>query len=106
MSSEDAPNISDANPLSMILDPLALIFSTLYAGLSKIHWSWWTSRLVSLLGLPFRVLAVPLKIVFGVLYVLFAPVIYVLAFMWDLVNGVAGFIVSLEVSVDTLSVEW
>lgn len=92
------PKMGDPTALSMIIEPLVLIASTIYTGLSKIHWSWWTSRLGSLLALPFHVLAVPLKILFGVLYVIFAPVVYVLAFLWSIVTGTVGVIVSLEVS--------
>lgn len=90
--------MSEPSPLASILEPIALIAGTLYTGLSKIHWSWWWARLGSLFALPFRVLAVPLKILFGVLYVVFAPVIYVLAFLWSIVTGIVGVIVSLEVS--------
>lgn len=96
--------MSEPTALSAVLEPLALIARAIYSGLSKINWSWWTSRLASLLALPFRALAIPLKILFGVLYVVFAPVVYVLAFLWSVVAGVAGFIVSLEVSFSSSTV--
>lgn len=90
--------MSEPTALSMVLEPLGIIARGIYTGLSKIHWSWWMSRLGSLLALPFHILAVPLKFLFGLAYVVFAPVVYVLTFIWSTVTGVVGFIVSLEVS--------
>jgi len=88
--------MSEPTALSMVLEPLGIIARGIYTGLSKIHWSWWMSRLGSLLALPFHILAVPLKFLFGLAYVVFAPVVYVLTFIWSTVTGVVGFIVSLE----------
>ena len=94
----EPPKMSDPTALSTILEPLALIARTIYTLLSKIHWSWWISRIASALALPFKALAIPLKILFGVLYVILAPIVYVLAFVWSFVSAVAAFVVSLEVS--------
>lgn len=85
--------MSDPDALTIILEPLG----SLLAALAGIHWSLWFSRLTSLLALAWRPLFLPLAILGRILFVVFAPVLYVGSFLVGVVGAVLGLIASLEV---------
>lgn len=86
--------MSEPTAVSVILEPIGLIFS----GLASIHWSWWASRVASLLALPWKLLLAPIRLIVRVVLVVLAPVILVLGYILAGLRAVLNFLASLEVS--------
>lgn len=86
--------MSDPTAVSVILDPLVLIFN----GLRSIHWRFYFSWAVHLIALPLRLLLIPLRLIASALFVLFSPALYILGYIYGCVTTVLGFLASLEVS--------
>lgn len=88
--------------LSAIVEPIGVALCAVFTGLASIHWSWWFSRigslLASLLSLPWKALLIPLTIISRILLFVFAPVIYVFSYLAAGVAAVLGFVAALEVS--------
>jgi hypothetical protein len=85
--------MAEPTAISVILEPIGLIFS----GLASVHWSWYISRLGALLALPWKIALVPLAFTARILLVIFAPLIYILSFTLLCIRTVFTFITSLEV---------
>ena len=88
--------------LSVIVEPIGVALSAVFTGLASIHWSWWFSRigslLASLLSLPWKALLIPLTLIGRILLFVFAPVIYVFSYLAAGAAVVLSFITALEVS--------
>ncbi|KAK0392251.1 hypothetical protein NLU13_1747 [Sarocladium strictum] len=85
--------MADPTAVSMILDPLILIFNTVRSVNWTLYLSWVFHVVVSL---PLRLVAVPLRFLAGVLFVVFSPALYVIAYIWGWVSAVLAFMASLE----------
>jgi hypothetical protein len=87
--------MSDSN------DALSILFDTTHRvakSLWSVHWSRHLSRLASLSTAPVRVAWAPLSYILEVLLVLFAPVIYLVAWAAFAVRACFAIVVSLKVS--------
>ena len=95
--------MSEPAALSAIIEPIGVALGAVFTGLASIHWSWWFSRfgslLHSLVNLPWKVLLVPLSILGQILFIIFAPVIYVLSYLATCAAAVLSLIAGLEVRI-------
>ncbi|KAH6892076.1 hypothetical protein B0T10DRAFT_546899 [Thelonectria olida] len=88
--------MSDQSSSNGFIDVLVSIFSFFFSFLWSIQWSLRFSQLLSILYLPFRLILYPLRTIVNVLLVVFAPAIYVLAFILSLIRSIIDFLASLE----------
>ena len=84
--------------ISTIVEPLTLVFSTIFGVVRAVPWTAIVSRLATVLALPWKIVLIPLTFFVHVLLAVFAPLIHILAFGWGVVQGIFGFLASLEVS--------
>lgn len=90
--------MAEPTAISVILEPITLILSTVTTALTSIHYSWWASRLASLLALPWKLLMVPFRLVASILLVVFSPVLLVLSYVVAMGGVLWRLMASLEVS--------
>lgn len=90
--------MAEPTAISVILEPLTLIVTTLTSIVTSIHYAWWAKKTLLLVTFPFKVLLVPFRFLATVLLVIFAPVIHVLSYVHSCVRVVLGLVASLEVS--------
>ncbi|KAI5461137.1 hypothetical protein BGZ63DRAFT_424057 [Mariannaea sp. PMI_226] len=85
--SNSSPQASGA-----LYDTLASVFHFL----GSIHWSLRISQLFTILYFPIRVVLYPLRLISGLLLIIFAPAIYVFSFLYSIFQSFVAFLSSLE----------
>lgn len=85
--------MADPTAVSVILDPLVLIFNAL----RSVNWSFYFIWAFYLISLPIRLILVPLRFLASFLFVLFSPALYILGYLYGGVTAILGFLASLEV---------
>ncbi|KAG9255266.1 uncharacterized protein F5Z01DRAFT_44732 [Emericellopsis atlantica] len=68
--------MAEPTAVSVIIEPLSLIFGFAYSAVTSIHYKWWILHMATVVAFPFQLLLIPLRIVTSVLSVVFAPFIY------------------------------
>jgi hypothetical protein len=86
--------MADPTAVSVILDPLILVFN----GLRSVNWTFYLGWVFHIISLPLRLLIIPLRFLASVLFVLFSPALYILGYIYGCITAVLGFMASLEVS--------
>lgn len=85
--------MAEPTAISVILEPLALIFS----GLRSLPWSRLLSLSAAAVAFPFRLLLVALGFLTSVLFVILSPALYILIYLYSWAAAVLAFLASLEV---------
>lgn len=85
---------SDPTAVSVIVEPLVLIFTSL----ANIHWGWWFSHLASLVAFPLKLLLIPLSFIGRLVLAVLSPILFILSYILACISAVFAFIASLEVS--------
>lgn len=86
--------MADPTAISVILDPLALVFNTV----RSLNWSLYLSWAFTVVAFPFKILIIPLSFFANILFVALSPAFYIVAYAYSGVKVVLGLIASLEVS--------
>jgi hypothetical protein len=86
--------MSDPSNISVILDPLILIFNAL----RSVDWSFYISWAFRIASLPVRLILIPLRFLANIIFVLFSPALYILGYIYGAVTAILSFLASLEVS--------
>jgi hypothetical protein len=87
--------------VSIILEPISLIFSAIATAVTSIHYSWWASRIASLIAslvaLPWKLLTIPFRIISAIVLTVLSPVLLILSYVLAIGAALGRLIASLEV---------
>ncbi|KAI6782878.1 uncharacterized protein J7T54_002037 [Emericellopsis cladophorae] len=89
--------MAEPTAISVIIEPLSLIFGFAYSAVTSIHYKWWILHIATVVAFPFQLLLIPLRIVTSVLSVVFAPFLYLCYSFVALVSTLWTWLASLEV---------
>ena len=91
--SDPEPTVTLGSVLSVVFGSIAVVVRAIF----NIQWSWYFSWLVHILALPWKIVLIPLSFIARVLLVVFAPALYIVAYVFSWVRAVFAFLALLEV---------